>query len=388
MSHQKRVVYLSSTEYHTLCDNHPKVKGRASLTDALVEAYGLKQHMVNIIPENATKEDLKLFHSEDYVASLEKIQSVLKDNYSAIGDEDSLCEIDIDYDEDEEFGDILRYGFGYDCSVFVNIFDYCKAVAGASITAANILNENRANVAINLNGGWHHGHVDEAAGFCYVNDVVIAIITLMKKFKRILYVDLDIHHGDGVEEAFRHSKKVMTLSLHNFAEGFFPGTGGGVDFQESCRKHFATNVPLKKSIDDSMYISVFKSVFSIVMQKFQPDVIVCQCGADGLAGDPLGGFNLTSKAFKNCIDLISSTGLPLMLLGGGGYNISNTARCWTEVVACILGKKLSEEIPDHDYLDKYGPDYCLSITPSNRRNENSNDYIANIIKLIKESDQL
>ena len=385
MASSRRVVYMSSRDYHNLCDKHPKVKERASITDSLIHAYGLKPYLVSVIPKVATREDLLTFHSEEYVKCLEKIQQTMEENYPAIIGEDSMYEEDIDYDNDEEFSEITKYGFGYDCGVFPQLYDYCKAVVGATIGAANILTANKADITINLNGGWHHAHVDEAAGFCYVNDTVIGILKLMTKFKKILYVDLDVHHGDGVEEAFMYSKKVMTLSLHKYEDGFFPGTGGGNDFQKSCHKYFSTNVPLKNGIDDTMFVNVFLTLFNDIMSKFQPEVIVCQCGADGLTGDPMGAFNLTSNGMVSCVEEICSKHLPVMILGGGGYNVPNTARCWTEIVAGILGKHLNEDIPEHDYLDKYGPGYSLSISPSNRKNENSEDYINDLIKLIKQN---
>jgi len=384
MADQRRVAYISSKEFHSTCDSHPKVKGRASMTDSLIDAYKLKTRLVTVIPTVGTKEDLMTFHSKEYVECLEKIQLLMEKNYPLINGEDSMYEEDIDYDNDEEFSEVTRYGFGYDCGVFSNLYDYCKAVTGGTITAANILSAKKADITINFNGGWHHAHVDEAAGFCYVNDIVIGILKLLNTFKRILYIDLDVHHGDGVEEAFRYSKKVMTLSIHNYEDGFFPGTGGGEEFYKSCSKYLSTNVPLKNGVTDAMFVEVFVGLFNDVMSTFQPEVVVCQCGADGLTGDPLGAFNLTSKGIARCIEEICSRNIPVMILGGGGYNIPNTARCWVDVVASVLGKNLSDDIPDHDYLEKYGPDYSLTIKPGNRKNENTEEYINSLMTLLKQ----
>ena len=212
MTSSRRVAYISSKPYRTLCDQHPKVKGRASLVDSLIEAYVLKTSLINVKPTPATRDHLLTFHTPEYVECVERIQQNMRANPRPVG-EDSMYE-DEDVDEDEC---MTQHGFGYDCAVFPHIYDYCCAVAGGTLAAANILAARKADVAVNLNGGWHHAHVDEAAGFCYVNDIVIGILSLLKTFKRILYVDLDVHHGDGVEEAFKYSDKVMTLSLHNFA---------------------------------------------------------------------------------------------------------------------------------------------------------------------------
>jgi len=384
----RRVVYISSKEYNRICDQHPKVRERATLVDSLIEAYGLKKHLLTVIPTVASREHLLMFHTEEYVDCLEKIQRAMQVNYPSTIGEDSMYEEDIDYDNDQEFYEVVRYGFGYDCGAFSRINDYCRSVVGGTVAAANVLMAGRADVTINLNGGWHHAHVDEAAGFCYVNDIVIGVLTLLKKFKRILYVDLDIHHGDGVEEAFKYSDKVMTLSLHNYHDGFFPGTGGGDHFDKSCQKYLATNVPLRNGLDDTMFYDVFEKLFSRITDVFKPEVIVCQCGADGLTADPLGGFNLTSSGLVRCVELVLTRNVGTMLLGGGGYNIANTARCWTEIVASVVGVSLDDDIPDHEHLDKYGPAFGLSITPSNRKNENTREYVDHIVALLMENLQV
>ena len=144
-------------------------------------------------------------------------------------------------------------------------------------------------------------------------------------------------------------------------------------------------MPLKNGVDDTMFVDVFTRLFNESTRVFEPDVVVCQCGADGLTGDPLGGFNLTSAGIVKCVETVSRYNVPLMILGGGGYNVVNTARCWTEVVACLLGTELSDDIPDHEHLDKYGPDYSLKITPGNRKNENTREYIEGAIELLTEN---
>ena len=144
-------------------------------------------------------------------------------------------------------------------------------------------------------------------------------------------------------------------------------------------------MPLKNGVDDTMFVDVFTRLFTETTHVFGPDVVVCQCGADGLTGDPLGGFNLTSSGIVKCVETVSRYNVPLMILGGGGYNVVNTARCWTEVVASLIGTELSDDIPDHEYLDKYGPDYSLRITHGNRKNENTREYIESVIELLTEN---
>ena len=274
------------------------------------------------------------------------------------------------------------FGLGYDCDIFPHIYNYISYVAGATLTAVNILLNKKADIAINFNGGWHHAHVNEAAGFCYVNDIAIGILHALKKHKRVLYIDLDVHHGDAVEEAFAFSKKVFTFSLHKYGKGFFPGSGSLESSGKGGAKNYSVNVPLHDGVDDNMYCHIFKSLFSKIADNFQPELIVCQCGADALAGDPLGAFNLTSESFKFCINEISKKGKPLLILGGGGYNFVNTAKCWTEIISSLLGKKLNSDIPEHDYLEHYGPDYLLDIRKSNKKNENTEEYFTKILTVL------
>lgn len=207
--------------------------------------------------------------------------------------------------------------------------------------------DDRHLVAVNWLGGWHHAQRDEAEGFCYVNDIVIAIQYLLKAFKRVLYLDLDVHHGNGVENAFSFSPRVFTFSMHKYETGFYPASGSLNDIGQGNGKYYAVNIPLKDGITDEKYVNVFKKVMSKIVQKYQPQCIVVQCGADSIAGDPLGGFNLTPVALGRCLKLLLGLELPTLVLGGGGYNIPNAARCWTFLTSVILDSQISEDIPDN-----------------------------------------
>ena len=146
------------------------------------------------------------------------------------------------------------------------------------------LNKQAADIAINWAGGLHHAKKSEASGFCYVNDIVLAILELLKYHQRVLYIDIDIHHGDGVEEAFYTTDRVMTVSFHKYGE-YFPGTGDLRDIGAGRGKYYSLNFPLRDGIDDSSYENIFVPVMSRVMELYQPSAIVLQCGADSLSGD-------------------------------------------------------------------------------------------------------
>jgi histone deacetylase 1/2 len=243
------------------------------------------------------------------------------------------------------------------------------------------LNKLATDIAINWGGGLHHAKKSEASGFCYVND--IAILELLKYHQRVLYIDIDVHHGDGVEEAFYTTDRVMTVSFHKYGE-YFPGTDDLRDIGAGKGKYYSVNFPLRDGIDDEVYETIFVPVMSKVMEIYQPNAIVLQCGADSLTGDRLGCFNLTLKGHGKCVEFMKSYNLPLLLLGGGGYTIRNVARAWTYETAIALGVDISNELPYNDYFEYYGPDYKLHISPSNMPNQNSNEYLDKIkCKLIE-----
>jgi len=203
-------------------------------------------------------------------------------------------------------------------------------------------------VAINWSGGFHHAKKSECNGFCYVNDIVLAILELLKVFPRVLYVDIDIHHGDGVEEAFYLSNRVMTVSFHKFGD-FFPGTGDIADIGARDGRGYSVNVPLKDGVTDHNYHSIFKPVMTRVLEAFQPSAIVMQCGADSLAGDMLGTFNLTLKGHAGCLEFLRRHGVPLLVLGGGGYTVRNVARCWAYETAVLCGLEPPDDIQRGDF---------------------------------------
>ena len=157
----------------------------------------------------------------------------------------------------------------------------------------------------------------------------------------MLYVDIDVHHGDGVEEAFYTTDRVMTVSFHKYGD-FFPGTGHIKDTGMGHGKHYSLNVPLNDGMDDENFRGLFRPVIQKVMEVYQPDAVVLQCGADSLSGDRLGCFNLSVKGHADCLRFLRSFNVPLMLLGGGGYTIRNVARCWCYEVSFFLGQDYYE----------------------------------------------
>lgn len=239
------------------------------------------------------------------------------------------------------------------------------------------LNSGEADIAINWAGGLHHAKKSEASGFCYVNDCVLGALELLKQHQRVLYIDIDIHHGDGVEEAFYNSNRVMTLSLHKYGE-YFPGTGDLRDIGYGPGSNYAVNAPLRDGMDDMSYGYIFRPVLAKVMEKFRPTAVVLQCGADSLSGDRLGCFNLSLKGHGDCVAAVREYGVPTLVLGGGGYTMRNVARCWAYETSLLVGTDVPDELPYNDFFEYYGPDYRLHITPSNMENLNDRTYLEHV----------
>lgn len=181
-------------------------------------------------------------------------------------------------------------------------------------------------------------------------DIVLGILELLRYNKRVLYIDIDVHHGDGVEEAFYTTDRVMTVSFHKYGE-FFPGTGELRDIGVGQGKNYSVNFPLRDGIDDSSYKSIFEPVIQACMDYYRPEAVVLQCGGDSLSGDRLGCFNLTMKGHANCVRFVQTFGLPTLILGGGGYTMRNVARAWAYETALLVGKRIGPELPYNDYYE-------------------------------------
>lgn len=240
------------------------------------------------------------------------------------------------------------------------------------------MNQKKCDVAINWAGGLHHAKKSEASGFCYLNDIVLGIIELLRYHERVLYIDIDVHHGDGVEEAFYTTDRVMTCSFHKFGE-FFPGTGELHDIGVGRGKNYAVNVPLRDGIDDTTYKSIFEPIITAIMEWYQPAAVVLQCGGDSLSGDRLGCFNLSMQGHANCVNFVKSFHIPTLVVGGGGYTMRNVSRTWTYETGILSNKILGPDIPFNDYYEYYGPDYRLEVRTSNMPNANSPEYLKKIL---------
>ncbi|KAL4260139.1 histone deacetylase family protein [Pleurotus pulmonarius] len=341
---------------------HPMKPHRLTLTNALVMGYGLdKQIHYMFDPRPATEEELTAYHDSDYIDFLSRkvdvpmLSSVTPKNQ--VGMKQAID----------------KFNCVEDCPIFAEMYDFCRMYAGGSLAGARKLCAGTTDIAINWSGGLHHAKRGEASGFCYVNDIVLAILELLRYHPRVLYIDIDIHHGDGVEHAFYQSNRVMTVSFHKYTGDFFPGTGKLDDNGHGSGKYFAINVPLQDGIDDDMYLTIFKTVIDDTVTAFSPSAIVLQCGADSLGCDRLGAFNLSIAAHGECVNFVRAFNVPLLVVGGGGYTIKNVSRCWTYETANLVGVAVPNELPATVY-DSFFEDSHWKLHPpltGNIENQNS-----------------
>ncbi|KAI0870297.1 hypothetical protein GGS24DRAFT_475669 [Hypoxylon argillaceum] len=357
-SSPKKVAYFYDSDIGNFAyvAGHPMKPHRIRLAHSLIMNYGVYKKMEIYRAKPATHLEMTQFHTDDYIDFLQKVSPENMDSYQR---------------------EQTKFNVGDDCPVFDGLFEFCGISAGGSMEGAARLNRQKCDIAVNWAGGLHHAKKSEASGFCYVNDIVLGILELLRFNKRVLYIDIDVHHGDGVEEAFYTTDRVMTVSFHKYGE-YFPGTGELRDIGIGTGKYYAVNFPLRDGIDDSSYKSVFEPVISSVMEFYNPDAVVLQCGGDSLSGDRLGCFNLSMEGHANCVKFVKSFNRPTLVVGGGGYTMRNVARTWAFETGLLVDAHMDRTLPFNEYYEYYGPDYELDVRASNMENANSPEYLEKI----------
>lgn len=300
-------IYSKELEKFSYPSEHPFNTIRASRTYSVVRSMGLLsgEGGSEVAPKPADRIVLKKFHTGKYLHALR---------------EAGRGHLDVD---------ALGMGIGTeDCPAFKGLYAYAVLAAGATLTGVDLLLSGEADVAFNPSGGYHHAGPEKAAGFCYINDVALACMVLAEHEKRVLYLDVDVHHGDGVANAFYDRPDVMTISLHQNPKTLFPGTGFEDEIGRDEGRGYCVNVPLPIGTYDVAYMKAFKAVVPPLVAAYKPDVIVFELGADALAGDPLAHLRLTNNVYARIVNYLMSLGKPILATGGGGYNVDNTVRAW------------------------------------------------------------
>ncbi|RLB79893.1 MAG: acetoin utilization protein AcuC [Deltaproteobacteria bacterium] len=303
---------------------HPLRIERLRLTYDLCKAYDLfnlpDTGLIQTRP--ASESEILGFHTPDYVEVLKK----------------ASC--------GQTTGD-FSYGLGPgDNPVFQGLWEWSQLHTGASLQCAELVLEGKTRIAFNIAGGLHHAGAGQASGFCYINDPVLAIYHLVERGKRVMYLDIDAHHGDGVQWAFYEEPRVLTVSFHQDGHTLFPGTGGLSEMGRGEGLGYAVNIPMLPGTDDHVFWNGFKSVVPVLMDLFSPDVIVSQLGVDTFLDDPLAALEFTTNGFCRVITYLTEKARAWVALGGGGYNPCNVARAWTLAWAIMNGVELPDDLPE------------------------------------------
>ncbi|UCD51251.1 MAG: acetoin utilization protein AcuC [Phycisphaerales bacterium] len=327
---KRRAAFIHSEEieqysYPADCPFRPERAGGVRKTlysMGLLTGAGISE----VAPEPADRRVVKKFHSGRYLHALKN---------AARGRWDV---------------EALHMGIGTeDCPIFKGLYDYAMLATGGTLAGAELLLADKADVVFNPSGGYHHAFPEKAGGFCYINDNAIASMFLAEAGQKVLYLDVDVHHGDGVAFGFYDRSDVMTISLHENPKTLFPGTGYEDEIGEGEGKGYCVNLPLPVGTYDEAYMKAFDAIVLPLTGAFNPDVIVFELGADTLAGDPLAHLHMTNNSYVEIISRLLSFERPILMTGGGGYNVENTVRAWSLAWTILAGVE-----DDHDYSAAIG----------------------------------
>ena len=330
--HRKEVLVFSERfNRHSYGPNHPLKVERLRITMDLIETYGLFDSPERpwVEAREADEQDVRLVHTLEYLEVLRQANTGQAPPTSA------------------------NYGLGSgDNPVFPGLYDWSLLVTGATLECIRQVRYENRRIAFNIAGGLHHALSARASGFCYLNDPAIGIARMVQDGLRVVYLDLDVHHGDGVEAAFYDTDQVLTISIHQNGHSLFPGTGFPDEMGQGPGRGFAVNLPLAPGTDDDLYLRVFNETVPPLVRAFDPDVLVTQLGVDTFTSDPLASLNLTSDGFCKLIREIKSWGISWVALGGGGYDLMNVVRAWTSAWAIMKEVELPDDLPD-DFVSKH-----------------------------------
>ncbi len=324
MHNKTALIYSSDFSRYSYGTDHPFKVQRYVLAFELMRAYGLDSLPNAAVCDSPPLEEEALlsFHTPDYLARLREFSA------SDIPRAD------------------FRYGLGdVENPVFPGLFDWALLGTAGTVEAARLVTEENFSIAFNPAGGWHHAHRAKASGFSYLNDAVIAINWLIARGKRVAYLDIDAHHGDGVQEAFYDTDQVMTISLHESGIYFFPGTGFEHETGIAAGKGYSVNVPLLEHTDDALFMKAFDEVAFPLIAAYDPDVLVTQLGADTFRTDPLTRLEITTHSYSYILRKLKALRIPWVAVGGGGYDNVNVARAWTIAWAVMNGVELPVRLP-------------------------------------------
>ena len=331
-------IYDDSLSRHELRQDHPMRPVRLRYTYELLESYGAfdgkTSRLVN--PRTANEEELGWVHTPEYIDAVRRLSENPSGSLESSGSPETV-------------GRPERFGFSDrgDNPVYPGMYDAASLSSGATLVAAEMVAERRADVAFSISGGLHHAAPTHASGFCIFNDPAIAIRYFLDRGMRVAYVDVDAHHGDGVQDIFYRDDRVLTISIHESGQYLFPGTGFVTESGAGDGVGYSVNIPLYPYTEDELYLWAFREVAPPLLRAFAPDVLVTQLGIDSYHSDPITHLQLTSRGYTEIIREFARLEIPWLALGGGGYDVGAVARCWSLAYGVMLGVDWPDRVPDN-----------------------------------------
>ena len=327
-----KFVYDPQLAGFELAPDHPFKPLRFEITRSLLAAVGLLTDADLVSPAPLDDDDILMVHDGRFVEAVRSVKVASRTQHAS---------------------SLVAFGLGTsDNPLFDDMHDKIARVCAATVTAVDLVASGRALRTANLAGGLHHALRDRASGFCVYNDLAIAIRKAVDHYGlRVAYIDLDAHHGDGVQWLFYDDPAVLTISMHESGRYLFPGTGHTYETGKDAGRGTAVNLPLEPFTEDASFLECFDMVVPRAIERFQPDIIVLQAGADMHRHDPLADLWLSlegmGRSYRRVVDLADSyTGGRLVVTGGGGYDPYQTVpRAWARLWAEVIGAQLPPELP-------------------------------------------
>jgi len=322
------LVYHEAFLAYDFGGGHALREVRVQLARDLIRAYGLIDADEELRPSPAPDEAIARVHEPAYVDAVKRLSA-------------------------DPRGVSYEHGLGTaDNPVFAGMYEASALQAGATLLACEEVASNRRARAFTVGGGFHHAMPDKASGFCILNDLAIGIRALLEDhgLERVLYVDIDAHHGDGVQAIFYEDPRVMTISLHEDGHYLFPGSGFADEIGKGPGEGYAVNVPLPPYTRDVSYLYAFQEIVPPLARAFRPEVIVSQLGADAHYMDPLTHLMLTSETYEAVGRILDELSRDLcggrwIAAGGGGYDLTAVPRVWTLLFSQMSGRRLDDALP-------------------------------------------
>ena len=324
-------VYDDLMSRHELRSDHPMRPVRLRYTHELLQGYGAfdNDDALLVSPRSALEDELQWLHTPEYIDAVRRLSA------------------------GEGTREAPRFNFSLqgDNPHYPGMYEAATLSSGATLLAAELVAEGAAEVAFNISGGLHHASAGHASGFCVFNDPALAIHYFLRRGLRVAYVDVDAHHGDGVQEAFYDDDRVLTISVHESGRYLFPGTGFVNELGQGQARGYSVNLPLFPYTGDEVYLDAFREVVPPLIRAFAPDVLVTQLGVDSYHSDPLTHLQMTTVGFVEVVREFAALGLPWLATGGGGYDLTAVARAWTLAYGVMLGVEWPDTLPQRFALE-------------------------------------